>query len=94
MGEGVFNYYYSDGTEGYLEDYNPADDIAPCPDGFVLGVDDEECAVAQYARENHIPYEVVNDIEAFLNVERPDIYHQYEKIMEYRNQQTDDDEPW
>ena len=94
MGKGVFNYYYSDGTEGYMEDYDPADDIAPCPDGFVLGVDNEECAAAQYARENSIPYEVVTDIEAFLDVERPEIYHIYEMRMKDRNKQTEDDEPW
>ena len=39
----------------------------PCPIGFVLGVDNEECAIAQYARENNSPYEVVTDIDAFLN---------------------------
>ena len=94
MGKGVFNYYYSDGTEGYMEDYDPADDIAPCPDGFVLGVDNEECAAAQYARENDIPYEIVTDVEAFLNVERPEIYHIYEMRMKDRNKQTEDDEPW
>ena len=94
MGKGVFNYYYSDGTEGYMEDYDPADDIAPCPDGFVLGVDNEECAAAQYARENDIPYEVVTDIEEFLNVERPEIYHIYEMRMKDRNNQTDGDSPW
>ena len=94
MGKGVFNYYYSDGTEGYMEDYDPADDIAPCPDGFVLGVDNEECAAAQYARENDIPYEVVTDVEEFLNVERPQIYHIYEMRMKDRNKQTDGNEPW
>ena len=94
MGKGVFNYYYSDGTEGYMEDYDPADDIAPCPDGFVLGVDNEECAAAQYARESDIPYEVVTDVEEFLNVERPEIYHIYEMRMKDRNKQTEDDEPW
>lgn len=94
MGKGVFNYYYSDGTEGYMEDYDPADDIAPCPDGFVLGVDNEECAAAQYARESDIPYEVVTNIEGFLNVERPEIYHIYEMRMKDRNKQTDGDEIW
>ena len=39
----------------------------PCPIGFVLGVDNEECAIAQYARKNNIPYEVVADVDAFLN---------------------------
>jgi hypothetical protein len=64
------------------------------PDGFVLGVDDEECVAAQYARENNIPYEVVTDVEEFLNVERPEIYHIYEMRMKDRNKQTEDDEPW
>ena len=39
----------------------------PCPTGFVLGVDNEECVIAQYAMENNIPYEIVTDIDAFLN---------------------------
>ena len=39
----------------------------PCPAGFVLGVDNEECVIAQYAMENNIPYEIVTDIDAFLN---------------------------
>ena len=93
MGKGIFDYYYSDGTEGYFED-DCDPDVFSCPDGFVLGVDNEECAAAQYARENNIPYEVVTDIEAFLNVERPEIYHIYEMRMKDRNKQTDGDEPW
>ena len=93
MGKGIFDYYYSDGTEGYFED-DLEPDVYPCPDSFVLGVDDEECYAAQYARENKIPYEVVTDIEAFLNVERPEIYHRYEMIMESRNQQTNNDSPF
>ena len=93
MGKGVFNYYYSDGTEGYFED-DLEPDVYPCPDGFVLGVDNEECYAVQYARENNIPYEVVTDIEAFLNVERPEIYHTYEMIMESRNRQTNNDSPF
>ena len=93
MGKGVFDYYYSDGTEGYFADDLELD-VYPCPDGFVLGVDNEECYAAQYARENNIPYEVVTDIEAFLNVERPEIYHIYEMRMKDRNKQTEDDEPW
>ena len=94
MGKGVFNYYYSDGTEGYMEDYDPADDIAPCSDGFVLGVDNEECVAAQYARDNNIPYEIVTDVEAFLNVESPEIYRIYDNRITYSNKQTDGDEPW
>jgi len=93
MGKGVFNYYYSDGTEGYMEDYDPADDIASCPDGFVLGVDNEECAAAQYARENNIPYEIVTDAEEFLNVERPAFYRVCEMLMN-APVMDDDDEPW
>jgi hypothetical protein len=93
MGKGVFNYYYSDGTEGYFED-DLDSDVYSCPDGFVLGVDNEECAAAQYARENNIPYEIVTDVEAFLNVERPQIYHIYEMRMKDRNKQTEDEEPW
>ena len=93
MGKGVFNYYYSDGTEGYFED-DLDSDVCSCPDGFVLGVDNEECAAAQYARENNIPYEIVTDVEEFLNVERPEIYHIYEMRMKDRNKQTDGDEIW
>ena len=93
MGKGVFNYYYSDGTEGYFED-DLDSDVCSCPDGFVLGVDNEECAAAQYARENDIPYEIVTDVEEFLNVERPEIYHIYEMRMKDRNKQTDGDEIW
>lgn len=93
MGKGVFNYYYSDGTEGYFED-DLDSDVYSCPDGFVLGVDNEECVAAQYARDNNIPYEIVTDVEAFLNVERPQIYHIYEMRMKDRNKQTEDEEPW
>jgi hypothetical protein len=93
MGKGVFNYYYSDGTEGYFED-DLDSDVCSCPDGFVLGVDNEECAAAQYARENNIPYEIVTDVEEFLNVEHPEIYHIYEMRMKDSNKQTDGDEPW
>ena len=93
MGKGIFDYYYSDGTEGYFaDDLEP--DVYPCPDGFVLGVDDEECVAAQYARENNIPYEVVTDIEAFLNVERPEIYRVFKMRMEDRDQPIDDDSPF
>ena len=93
MGKGVFDYYYSDGTEGYFED-DLEPDVYPCPDGFVLGVDDEECVAAQYARENNIPYEVVTDIEAFLNVEPPEIYRVFKMRMEDRDQPIDDDSPF
>lgn len=93
MGKGVFNYYYSDGTEGYFED-DLDSAVYSCPDGFVLGVDNEECAAAQYARESDIPYEVVTDVEEYLNVERPEIYHIYEMRTKDRNKQTDGDEIW
>ena len=43
-----------------------------CPVGFLLGVDNEECAAANYARERNIPYELVADVEAFLNVDCSD----------------------
>jgi hypothetical protein len=68
--------------EGYSEEYSwyddeeqdgelgatvgPVEAFLPCPIGFLLGVDDEECAMAQYAKEHNIPYEVVTDVEAFL----------------------------
>jgi hypothetical protein len=44
----------------------PVENLIPCPVGFLLGVDNEECAAAKYAREHNIPYEVVVDVEAFL----------------------------
>jgi hypothetical protein len=37
---------------------------------------------------------MVRDVEAFLNVERPEIYHIYEMRMKDRNKQTDGDEIW
>jgi hypothetical protein len=92
MGKGVFNYYYSDGTEGYFED-DLDSDVCSCHDGFVLGVDNEECAAAQYARENNIPYEIVTDVEEFLNVERPAFYRVCEMLMN-APVMDDDDEPW
>jgi hypothetical protein len=42
------------------------ENFIPCPAGFLLGVDNEECAAAKYAREYNIPYEIVVDVEAFL----------------------------
>lgn len=44
----------------------------PCPVGFLLGVDNEECAAAKYARLHNIPYEVVRGVEAFLNADCSD----------------------
>ena len=54
-------------TEPLVEEEFIKNSTMPCPIGFVLGVDNEECVIAQYARENNIPYEVVTDIDAFLN---------------------------
>ena len=42
------------------------ENFIPCPAGFLLGVDNEKCAAAKYAREHNIPYEVVADVDAFL----------------------------
>ena len=49
----------------------PQEHTQPCPDGFVLGVDSEDSCAAQYAREHNIPYQVVSDIQDFLNVPLP-----------------------
>ena len=95
IGDGVFSIYDNGGNDEYWDpSEDPSDCVYSCPDGFVLGVDNEECAAAQYARENNIPYEIVTDVEAFLNVERPEIYHIYEMRMKDRNKQTDGDEIW
>ena len=72
--------------EGYSEEYDwyvdeeqngeqvdsssQIDNFMPCPIGFLLGVEDEECEVAKYAREKGISYEVVSDVEVFINAER------------------------
>lgn len=50
------------------EEATPMENLLPCPDGFLLGVDNEECAAAQYAKENNIPYEVITDVDTFLNI--------------------------
>lgn len=95
IGDGVFSIYDNGGNdECWDPSEDPSDYVYSCPDGFVLGVDNEECAAAQYARENNIPYEIVTDVEEFLNVERPEIYHIYEMRMKDRNKQTEDGEPW
>ena len=59
---------------GEVEDSTVAaqEPFLPCPVGFLLGVDNEECAVANYARERNIPYEVVTDVEAFLKADCSD----------------------
>jgi hypothetical protein len=49
-------------------DVAPIDNLLSCPVGFLLGVDNEECAAAQYAKENNIPYEVITDVDTFLNI--------------------------
>ena len=95
IGDGVFSIYDNGGNdECWDPSEDPSDYVYSCPDGFVLGVDNEECAAAQYARENNIPYEIVTDVENFLNVERPQIYHIYKMRMKDRNKQTDGDELW
>ena len=45
---------------------DPVEALLPCPIGFLLGVDDEECAAAQYAKAHSIPYEIVADVDKFL----------------------------
>ena len=74
--EEVEEEYYSEeydwfGDENQVEEQvdeivEPVENFIPCPVGFLLGVDDEECAAAKYAREYNIPYEVVMDVDAFL----------------------------
>lgn len=66
--KGAFEYYYSDGTEGwFIDDLDPR--VEPCCPDFIMGVDNEECYAAQYARENDIPYEIVTNVEEFLSAE-------------------------
>ena len=69
---------YSEEYDRYVEQQNgeqvnsssQIDNFMPCPIGFLLGVEDEECEGAKYAREKGIPYEVVPDVEVFINAER------------------------
>lgn len=63
-----YSWYGDEEQGGELEGATvaPLEAFLPCPIGFLLGVDDEECAVAKYAREHNIPYEVITDVEAFL----------------------------
>ncbi len=64
--------WYGDAEQnGGMEDATAAtqEPFLPCPVGFLLGVDNEECAAANYARERNIPYELVADVEAFLNAD-------------------------
>ena len=66
-----YGWYDDEDQDGELEGatVDPVEAFLPCPIGFLLGVDDEECAAANYAREYKIPYEVVTDVEAFLNAD-------------------------
>ena len=61
---------FSGELEGATVD--PVEAFLPCPIGFLLGVDDEECAAAQYAKANSIPYQIVTDIEMFLIADSSD----------------------
>lgn len=55
------------GDENQVEEVvESVENFIPCPAGFLLGVDNEKCAAAKYAREHNIPYEVVADVDAFL----------------------------
>ena len=67
--------WYGDGEKnGGVEDATVVHQEAflPCPVGFLLGVDNEECAAVKYARLHNIPYEVVRDVGAFLNADCSD----------------------
>lgn len=64
----TYDYGFDDLYDEESEEFVPTVMFTSCPDGFVLGVDNEECAAAQYARENNIPYEVVTDVEEFLSM--------------------------
>ena len=69
---------YSEEYDLYVEQQNgeqvdsssQIDNFMPYPIGFLLGVEDEECEAAKYAREKGIPYAVVSDVEMFINAER------------------------
>ena len=69
-----YSWYDDEEQNGEMEDATVAaqEPFLPCPVGFLLGVDDEECAVAKYAREHNIPYEVITDVEAFLKADCKD----------------------
>ena len=66
-----YDWYSDEEQSGGVDDatVGAQEPFLACPLGFLLGVDDEECAVAKYAREHNVPYEVVTDIEAFLNAD-------------------------
>lgn len=69
-----YSWYGDEEQGGELEGATvaPLEAFLPCPIGFLLGVDDEECAAAQYAKANSIPYQIVTDIEMFLNGDSSD----------------------
>ena len=66
-----YGWYGDEEKNGGVEDATVVhqETFLPCPVGFLLGVDNEECAAVKYAREYKIPYEVVTDVEAFLNAD-------------------------
>ena len=66
-----YDWYSDEEQSGGVDDatVGAQEPFLPCPVGFLLGVDDEESAAANYAREYKIPYEVVTDVEAFLNAD-------------------------
>ena len=71
--EGYSEEYSWYGNEEQEDNSNQAESpLVSCPVGFLLGVDNEECAAAKYAKENNIPYEIVLDVESFLNAECKD----------------------
>ena len=72
--EEEYSWYGDEEQGGELEGATvaPLEAFLPCPIGFLLGVDDEECAAAQYAKANSIPYQIVTDIEMFLNADSSD----------------------
>ena len=69
-----YSWYDDEEQGGELEGATvaPLEAFLPCPIGFLLGVDDEECAAAQYAKANSIPYQIVTDIEMFLIADSSD----------------------
>ena len=67
-----YDWYVDENNEDQEDNLEPEDNFSPCPVGFLLGVEDEECAAAKYAREYNIPYEVVEDVDVFLNVNKKD----------------------
>ena len=69
-----YDWYSDEEQSGGVDDatVGAQEPFLACPLGFLLGIDDEECAVAKYAREHNIPYESVTDVEAFLSVDCKD----------------------